>query len=147
VNYKEVDLNEKGEVNKVMDDIVESILKILRGINKIVGTKTFHHVAIKNMVRDCISKWHQKGYNKLDLAEFCVMIIVQICCLIEVSITGHKDLHNLVYPVSSLGAAKQLKHVLPKNRSYVLHLILKEMGFEEYGTNAAEGSLCKTLED
>jgi hypothetical protein len=62
-------------------------------------------------------------------------------------ITGHKDLHNLVYPVSSLGAAKQLKHILPENRPYVLNLILKEMGLEEYGTNAVEGSLCKTSED
>jgi hypothetical protein len=49
--------------------------------------------------------------------------------------------------VSSLGAAKQLKHVLPENRPYVLNLILKEMGLEEYGTNVAEGSMCKTSED
>ena len=74
------------------------------------------------------------------------MIIVQICCLIKVGITGHADLHNLVYPVSSLGAAKQLKDVTPEDRPYVLHLILKEVGLTEYGTNAAEGSLCKTSE-
>jgi hypothetical protein len=56
-------------------------------------------------------------------------------------------LDNLVYPaVSSLAAAKQLKHVLPKNRPYVLHLILKEMGLKECGTNTVEGSLCKTSE-
>jgi hypothetical protein len=29
VNYKEVYLNDNGEVNKVMDDVVEGILKIL----------------------------------------------------------------------------------------------------------------------
>jgi hypothetical protein len=103
VNYKEVYLNDNGEVNKVMDDVVEGILKILRAINEMVGTKNFHHVGIENLVKDCIDKWHKKGYNKLDLAEFCIMIIVQICCPIKVGITGHKDLHNLVYPVSSLG--------------------------------------------
>jgi hypothetical protein len=112
-----------------------------------VGTKNFHHVGIENLVKDCIDKWHKKGYNKLDLAEFCIMIIVQICCHIKVGITEHKDLHNMVYPVSSLGAAKQLKHILPENRPYVLNLILKEMGLEEYGTNTVEGSLCKTSED
>ena len=52
----------------------------------------------------------------------------------------------VVYPVSSLGAAKQLKHILPENRPYVLNLVLKEMGLEEYGTNAVEGSLCETSE-
>jgi hypothetical protein len=111
-----------------------------------VSTKSFHHMGIKNLVKDCID-WHEKRYNKLDLAEFCIMIVMQICYLIKVGITGHKDLHNLVFPVLSLGAAKQLKHVLPENRPYILNLILKEMGLEEYGTNTAEGSLCETSED
>jgi hypothetical protein len=44
VNYKEVYLNDNGEVNKAMDDVVEGILKILRAINEMVGTKNFHHV-------------------------------------------------------------------------------------------------------
>jgi hypothetical protein len=77
-----------------MDDVVEGILKILQDINKIVGTKNFHHVANENLVKDCISEWHQKCYNKLDLAEFHVMIIMQICHLIIVGITGHKAIPN-----------------------------------------------------
>lgn len=146
VNFEDVYLNDKGEMNEVMDDVVDGILKLLRGINDIVGTEEFHHNSIENLVQGCMSEWHQKGHTKLDLAEFRIMIIVQLCCLIKVGIEGHKDLHNLVYPVKSLGAAKQLEHVHPDNRQYVLHLILKETSLEEHGTNAAEGSLCETSE-
>jgi hypothetical protein len=83
------------------------------------------------------------GHNKLDLGEFWLMFIVQICCLAKVSLQGHKDLNNLVYPVSSLGGAEQLSHVNPKDWQYVLSLILKEMDLQEYGTNVGEGSLCE----
>ncbi len=48
--------------------------------------------------------------------------------------------------VSSLGAAEQLSHVNPNDWQYILSLILKEMDLQEYGTNVAEGSLCKSLE-
>jgi hypothetical protein len=44
------------------------------------------------------------------------MICIQICCNI---VEGHKDLHNLVYSVASLGAAVQLEHIFPSKRHYV----------------------------
>ena len=49
------------------------------------------------------------------------MMLVQMCVLIRVGIKkGHVDLHNLVYPVSGLGAARQLEHIKdPEDRRYV----------------------------
>jgi hypothetical protein len=74
------------------------------------------------------------------------MMLVQMCVLIRVGIKkGHVDLHNLVYPVSGLGAAEQLKHIKdPEDRQYVVEHIVKQTGLEEFGTNAAEGCLCET---
>lgn len=82
----------------------------------------------------------------MDLAEFRLMMLVQMCVLIRVGIKkGHVDLHNLVYPVSGLGAARQLEHIKdPEDRQYVVEHIVKQTGLEEFGTNAAEGSLCET---
>jgi len=75
------------------------------------------------------------------------MLVVQICCLAGVIVKPHRDLHNLVYPVSTLGAAEQLSHVEPERRDTVLDHIVREFGFEEYGRNAAEGMLCETSEN
>jgi hypothetical protein len=80
----------------------------------------------------------------VELAEFQLMIIVQICCLINLVIKSHEDLHNLVYPVLSLGAAKQLEHVQPGDRFYVLNLIMKRFMLRHLGMNGCEGSLCET---
>jgi hypothetical protein len=80
------------------------------------------------------------------IGEFCFMMILQICCLAGIMQKGHKDLHNLVYPVAGLGAAGQLEHVEPKDRPTVLHCIISEFDLEDYGTNAAEGMLCETSE-
>jgi hypothetical protein len=72
---------------------------------------------------------------------------MQTCCIIKVSVKqGHKDMHNLVCPVASLGAAEQLKHLKPHKRSYVLGHIGNKMGLEQYGMNASKGSLCETSE-
>jgi hypothetical protein len=48
--------------------------------------------------------------------------------------------------VSNLGVAEQLKHVPSEEWPRVLNHILTEFGLEDYGTNAAEGSLCETSE-
>jgi len=73
------------------------------------------------------------------------MLVVQMCIMIKVGIkNGHVDLHNLVYPVAKLGAAKQLEHIDVEERPYVQSLILRETGLEKFGTNAAEGCLCET---
>ncbi len=74
MNNKKAYLNDNEEVNEVMNDI----LKILRDINDIVGTENFHHMGIEKLVKDCIHKWHEKGYNNLDLAAFHIMIVMQI---------------------------------------------------------------------
>lgn len=76
------------------------------------------------------------------------MMLVQMCVLIRVGIKkGHVDLHNLVYPVSDLGAAEQLKHIKdPEDRQYVVYHVVQQTGLEQFGTNAAEGSLCETSE-
>ena len=75
------------------------------------------------------------------------MLVVQMCVMIKVGIkNGHVDLHNLVYPVATLGAAKQLEHIDVEERPYVQSLILRETGLEKFGKNSAEGNLCETSE-
>jgi len=88
------------------------------------------------------------GHKDLDLGEFRLMMLVQMCVLIRVGIKkGHVDLHNLVYPVATLGAAKQLEHIKdPVDRQFVVDHIVQQTGLEEYGTNAGEGALCETSE-
>ena len=57
-------------------------------------------------------QWKEQGHDDLDFGEFRLMLVVQMCTLIKVGIkNGHIDLHNLVYPVAKLGAAKQLAHI------------------------------------
>jgi len=75
------------------------------------------------------------------------MIAIQICCLAKAVVKGHKNLHNLVYPVSNLGAADQVLHLLTSERPNVLSLIIRERGLEDYGCNVAEGSFCETSEN
>jgi hypothetical protein len=78
------------------------------------------------------------SHNKLDLGKFCLMLIIQICCLAKVGINEHRDLNNLVYPMSSLGVAKQLSHVSPSYQPYTLSLILRECNL-----NCTERTLLK----
>jgi len=90
-----------------------------------------------------IEKW--KPY-KTDIAEFWLMVVVQICCLAGIVVKPHKNLHNLVYPVSNLGAAAQLEHVDQMERGVILDRICSEFDMEHYGHNAGEGLLCETSE-
>jgi len=128
-----------------MDAVVDCILGILDWINNNVGSEEFHHVNIEKQVNVCLRNLHKKGFTRTDLGEFRLMITVQICCLAKVVVKGHKDLHNLVYPVAKLGAA-QLSHVLAHERPQVLDIIVRENGLEDYRYNGAEGSLCETSE-
>jgi len=129
--------SDNGEtLNCVMDDI----LNILYWINDTVGTNDFHHSNIEICFKHCVASWRGLG---LDLAEFQLMMIVQIHCLAGIMVKGHKDLHNLVYPVSSLGAAQQLVHLEAHGRPTVLNMILKENDIKQYGLNGAEGGLCE----
>jgi hypothetical protein len=53
------------------------------------------------------------------------MIALQVCCLGEVIVKGHKNLNNLFYPVASLGAAAQLSHLKDKSeRLEMLHTVI-----------------------
>jgi hypothetical protein len=126
IDLHEVYLDENGKMNLVMDNVVDGILKVLLTISKTVGTKDFHHMTIKKLINSCINDWHRMSHNKLDLGTFCLMLIIQICCLAKVGINEHRDLNNLVYPMSSLGVAKQLSDVNPSDQPYTLSLILRE---------------------
>jgi hypothetical protein len=84
-----------------------------------------------------------------DIAEFCLtgMLVIQICVMAGIIVRGHKDLHNLVYPVAKLGAAKQLEHIFTHECLMVFKRIVTEFGMDGYGTDTAEGMLCKTSEE
>lgn len=108
----------------------------------------YHLLSLYLLPFACVLQWKEQGHTDLDLAEFRLMVLVQMCVLIGVGIKkGHVGLHNLVYPVAGLGAAEQLKHIEdPEDRQYVVDHIVKQTGLEQFGTNAAEGCLCETSE-
>jgi hypothetical protein len=138
-------LDAEGNLNESkMDEVINGILGLLNWINDTAGTDEFCHTMIEEKFQECSATWKEDGHTDVELAEFQLMIIVQICCLINLVIKSHKDLHNLVYPVLSLGAAKQLEHVQPGDRFYVLNLIMKWFMLRHLGMNGCEGSLCET---
>jgi len=56
----------------------------------------------------------------------------------------HKDLCSLVYPVTGLGAAKQLKHIHKDERPKVQLWIQQENNLEDFGMSSVECVLCET---
>jgi hypothetical protein len=165
VDYKAVFLKEDGTANGLMKEMVDGVVGILKWINANVNNDDkFHDASIKARVQHCISEWKKKATNQkasgppktkyleglaeVDFGEFPVMIALQVCCLGEVIVKGHKNLNNLIYPVASLGAAAQLSHLKDKSeRPEMLHTVIQEMEVEEYGTNAAKGLLCENAEN
>jgi len=112
INFEGVFMKENDEINEEsMNSMVDGLMGILEWIDDATGTEEFNHVNIEKRVKKCIQKWHDDGFHNFNFGEFCIMLAVQICCLAKVVVCGHKDLHNLVYPVSKLGAARQLGHI------------------------------------
>jgi len=148
VKFEDVFLDEDGEMtNGAMDAMVDCVMEVLDWINKTVASDDeFTHVNIEKKFQECLGQMRERVNGNPDFAEFRLMVAVQICCLAKVVVKGHKNLHNLVYPVAGLGAAEQLKHVDATERPTVLKLIHKESGMEAYGYNACEGHLCETAE-
>jgi hypothetical protein len=163
IKYKDIFLKEDGKtMNGAMEKVVDGIIGILEWIeaNK-DNLDEFHHVGIEARLQQCVNDWKkiaadQKengsnktkyllGLAKLDFGELRIMLVVQICCLAKIVVTGHANLNNLVYPVSGLRARNQLSHLKDSSdRWLVVNTIVHEMEMEEYGTNAAEGLLCET---
>jgi hypothetical protein len=54
-------LDENGDMNKVMDDVIDGIIKVLNHIKDIVGTPELHHIQIEKLIKACITDWHNMG--------------------------------------------------------------------------------------
>jgi hypothetical protein len=141
VDFPRVFMNEDGSMNSTMDEMVDDLLVLLMWINEKTDTDEFTPYAIESKFRETVNKW--SGYYS-DIGEFRLMIVVQICVLAGIVVKPSKDLNNLVYPVSDLGAAEQLKHIHDGSRDEVLLRILQEHDLEDFGTNCAESLLCET---
>jgi len=148
VRFADVYLDENGKMtNGAMDAMVDCILEVLNWINETVDSDNgFHHVNIEKKFQECLGRMKERVAMNPNFAEFCLMLAVQICCLAKVVVKVHKNLHNLVYPVTSLGATEQLEHLDAHERPAMLELIARESGLGAYGSNASEGCLCKTSE-
>ena len=70
----------------------------------------------------------------------------QTLVLCGVRVKPHKDLCSIVYPVSNLGAAQQLKHIDPSLRSMATEYISQRHGLKEHGDNAVECILCESAD-
>ena len=142
IKWDEVYLTpDKSAMNPIIDQMVEDIIALLDWISQTAGTEEFHHcIAIEERVQSMLNGWP----SSLDIKEFRIMIVVQILVLAGIVVKPNKDLKNLIYPVSQLGAAKQLEHIKDKaRRPRVLQRIIKEIDMEDEGTDAAEGGLCE----
>jgi hypothetical protein len=164
VDYPAVFLDADEKQNGVMKVMVAGVMKVLRWIdvNK-DNDDQFHHAGIQRVVQEQISDWKEKaakqkengpdetkyleGLNRLDFAEFPMMVALQICCLTKVVVKGHTNLNNLVYPVSNLAAAKQMSHLDSSERPEMLRTIIREMEVTHYGTDTSEGSLCENAKN
>jgi hypothetical protein len=124
--------------------MIDDLMQLLDWINDNVGTKSFNHSSIEKRFCKTLAGWMDFG---MEIADFLLMFIVQICVLVGITVKGHKDLHNLIFPIATLGVAKQLEHVSPHECPMILRWILSEFGIEDYGTNLAKGMRCKTSEE
>lgn len=164
VDYPAVFLDSDGKPNGVMKEMVAGVMKVLRWIDANKDNEgEFHHAGIQKVVKEQINNWKDRaaeqkengpvetkyleGLDRLDFAEFRLMVALQICCLTKVVVKGHANLNNLVYPVSNLGAAKQMSHLDSSERPEMLRTIVQEMEVTRYGTNAGEGSLCENADN
>jgi hypothetical protein len=44
IDFRKVYLDEIGAMNKVMDDVIDGIIKVLNHIKDIIGMPKFHHI-------------------------------------------------------------------------------------------------------
>jgi hypothetical protein len=141
VDHPAVFLDADRKPNGVMKVMVAGVMKVLRWIdaNK-DNDDQFHHAGIQKVVQEQIGDWKDKvakqkengldetkyleGLNRLDFAKFWMMVVLQICCLTKVVVKGHANLNNLVYPISNLGAAKQMSHLDSSERPEMLRTII-----------------------
>jgi hypothetical protein len=104
--------------------MMSSMMPVSRQECSIVSLNGRRKLPIKRQVGHPRQKYLE-GLAKGDFGEFRAMIALQVCCLGEVIVKGHKNLNNLFYPVASLGAAAQLSHLKDKSeRLEMLHTVI-----------------------
>jgi len=69
-NFKELYLDNKKEMNSIIDGIVDCILRVLHWINDNVDSEEFHHVNIEKHVNKCLDKMREEVSTKTEFAEF-----------------------------------------------------------------------------
>jgi len=112
VAFKNVFYSDCDPERKTLTMVVDGIIGILEWINlNIDDDNEFNHAGIERKFRQCLDDFKNNTRSKLDFSEFRLMMAVQMCCLSGIVVKGHKNLNNLVYPVKTSGAAKQLKHL------------------------------------
>jgi hypothetical protein len=109
VDYPAVFLDADGKPNGVMKVMVAGVMKVLRWINANKDNKDqFHHAGIQKVVQEQINDWKDKAVEQKENGP----------------VKGHANLNNLVYPVSNLGAAKQMSHLDSSERPEMLCTII-----------------------
>jgi hypothetical protein len=100
-----------------MDAMIDDLMEVLEWSNDNVSTESFNHLSIEKKFCKTLAGWKDFG---MDIAEFHLMLVVHIFVLAGITVKGHKDLHNSVLPVATIGAAKQLEHVSPHEHPIIL---------------------------
>lgn len=115
-------------------DVVESILDW-------VSSSQFDGAMMEQVLK---TKKEELGSLHLDLAEFRLTTIVQLCLMSGTIVAINKtETKNIQYPITGLGAEKQLK-VPKEKRSSVLDFISQEFAIEEFGRDGPECCLCES---
>ena len=67
INYREVYLDDKGNVTSKMDDVIDGVLDLLKWIDETVGTDEFHLANIEERFQACLAEVRDRSIS------FCVI--------------------------------------------------------------------------
>ena len=124
----------------VRKPVIHLLRLLLEWINQCPDTN-FNQVSLKERVKKTAADI--KLINKTtELAEFRIMMLVQLCALSKVVLQPSPKLLNLLYPVEGRGSMNHLLSlgVEPDYHQSTLQRILHHYGFEKFGLNAAVNS-------
>jgi hypothetical protein len=110
-----------------------------------VPVEQFNHRLMKERVLQ--TSMHIGLLGRCNVAEFRILLFVQICALSGIVLGPSLNLLNFIYPVEGKESDNHLREPntskQDSNESAMLRT-LQEFGIEPFGFNAVESALCET---
>jgi hypothetical protein len=133
-------LQDDGET---LGNVLSNFEELLEWINN-TSQSSLTTFAIQNAIKATADR--MKSYGRIDLGEFRLMIMIQLCALSNVILKPDPKLRNLMYPIPGKGSYQNLleHEVDPLYHVDAMHRVLEKYSLQDYGFNAAETILCDT---